>query len=505
MVALAMAVKRLGTGESEDVQKIFRSPLIILNFLFPITTPLILNSRSRFMELYCTRPGCPRPLNLCSDLDDPVALKRTSQKYCTTCGMPLILRDRYLPFKLLGQGGFGVAVLARDRDTPAMRYCVVKQFKPYGNLNSQQLEIAQNLFSREAEVLEELGNQHPQIPQLFAFFELTVSSFPPGKQEQFFYLVQEYINGRDLDEELAQKGKFSEDEVIEILQELLPVLQFVHEQGSIHRDIKPSNIRRNSKKNLYLLDFGAVKQVTKVAAGNTGSTGIYSMGFAPPEQMSGGQIYPSTDLYALAVTCLALLTAKEPKELFDSYTNKWQWRNYVTVSDRLGNILDRMLLSTPDLRFQSAEEVLAALIPPQLAPTLTSPSPAKVQLPSISARRAIPTFSTLELLGNGGFSGMMAGILAIVLHSVLGLSPISIGLGMLILGGLIFAQYCRTIEKVDLLIIAGIGLAIVWIFPVLRAGLTFPDFAVLVVGAGLLAIAITALFRLIYKLLDIIF
>jgi len=297
------------------------------------------------------------------------------------CGMPLILRDRYLPLKLLGQGGFGVAVLARDRDTPAMRRCVVKLFKPAGYLTPQQLQTAQNLFSREAEVLEELGNQHPQIPELFAFFELNVPSFPPGKQDQFFYLVQEYINGEDLEEELDRKGKFSENEILEVLRQILSVLQFVHEQGSIHRDIKPSNIMRDRQGRLYLLDFGAVKQVTKVAS-TGGSTGIYSMGFAPPEQMSGSQVYPATDLYALAVTCLTLLTGKQPQELFDSYANQWNWRNYAPVSDRTANVLDRMLLPTPNLRFQSAQEVLAALTPHQPPQT---PPPASISQPTVPA------------------------------------------------------------------------------------------------------------------------
>lgn len=474
------------------------------------------------MELYCTRPGCPRPVNLFSDLDDLATLKRATQKYCTTCGMPLILRDRYLPTKLLGQGGFGVAVLARDRDTPTMRQCVVKLFKPVGNLSLNQLQTAQNLFEREAAVLEQLGNQHPQIPDLFAFFELTVSSFPPGKQDKFFYLVQEYIEGQDLDEELTQKGKFSEAEVLEILQEILPLLQFIHEQGSIHRDIKPSNIMRHRQNRLYLLDFGAVKQVTKVASSATskGSTGIYSMGFAPPEQMSGGQVYPSTDLYALAVTCLILLTGKQPNQLFDSYTNQWNWRNYAQVSNRLANVLERMLLATPNQRFQTAEEVLATLSGNTPFPTpaplssqtpITQPpnsqlsNPPVPQPPSIPRKSAVKAFSSLELLFNAGFSGWEAGLLGIALYSSVGLSLLGMGLGLLILGCLIFAQSRRIIEKIDLLIIAGISLAIFWFIPFLRSGIAFPDLVVLGVGAGLLAIAFTALFRLIYKLLSLIF
>ncbi len=472
------------------------------------------------MELYCTRPGCPRPINVFSDLDDQATLKRVTQKYCTTCGMPLILRDRYLPTKLLGKGGFGVAVLARDRDTPAMRQCVVKLFKPAGDLSPNQVQIAQNLFEREAEVLEVLGNQHPQIPELFAFFELTVPSFPPGKQDNFFYLVQEYIEGEDLEVELAKKGKFSEEEVLEILREILPLLQFIHDRGSIHRDIKPSNIMRNRQNRLFLLDFGAVKQVTKVASSTSskGSTGIYSMGFAPPEQMSGGQVYPSTDLYALAVTCSILLTGKQPNQLFDSYTNQWNLRNYARVSNNLASVLERMLLATPNQRFQTAEEVLAALSGNFPSPTplssqtpITQPPNSQLSHPSspqpltTPLRTAVPAFSSLELLFNAGFSGFAAGLLAVALYSSLGFSPIGMGLGILILGCLIFAQSRRIIEKIDLLIIAGISLAVFWFLPFLRSGIAFPDLVILAVGAGLLAIACTALFRLIYKLLSLIF
>ena len=255
------------------------------------------------MEIYCTRPSCSRPINTFPDLDSGATLKTVQQKYCTACGMPLILSGRYLPQKLLGQGGFGAAFLARDRYTPTLRYCVVKQFQPAGNLTPDQLQIAQNLFEREAAALEKLGNRHPQIPDLFAFFPLITPGSQPGKQEEFFYLVQEFVDGQDLEQAQAQKGQFSEKEGVEILTSMLKVLSFVHNNGTIHRDIKPSNIVQGRNGLLYLLDFGAVKQVASVAAsGQEQSTGIYSMGFAPPEQMAGNAVYPSTDLYALAVT-----------------------------------------------------------------------------------------------------------------------------------------------------------------------------------------------------------
>ncbi len=466
------------------------------------------------MEIHCTRPNCPRPINSFADLDENNTLKTVQQKYCITCGMPLILGGRYLPIRLLGKGGFGAAYLARDRYTPAMRRCVVKQFQPSGDLSPQQMQIAQQLFEREAVVLEELGNQHPQIPDLFAFFPLEVHSLQASKQEQFFYLVQEFIDGQNLEEELAQKGHFSEIEIQEVLQEILKVLKFVHDRGSIHRDIKPANIMRDRSGKIYLLDFGAVKQVTQAAAAATPagrSTGIYSMGFAPPEQMSGSTVFPSTDLYALAVTCITLLTAKQPMELFDSYSNEWNWRSYApNASNTLAGVLDRMLRSTPSQRFQSADEVLAALAPKPAQPTppVTSPpSPppvAPVTSPPTVVRSPRSAFSTLEILAAAAFTGFEGGLLFIALGSVLYSPGITIALCVLVLSGLVFAQSRRLIEGKDLPIIAAISLLIV-LFSPLHGGFPLEVIVVAAVVAGLSAIAITALFRLIYKLLSRIF
>jgi len=467
------------------------------------------------MEIYCTRPGCPRPQNFFADLDDKVKLQTAQQKFCTACGMPLILVGRYLPSRLLGKGGFGAAFLARDRYTPAMRECVVKQFQPSGDLSPKQLEIAQNLFEREAAVLEKLGRRHPQIPDLFAFFPLSVHSQQPGKEDQFFYLVQEFIDGYNLEQELVTKGKFSETEGLEVLREILNVLKFVHENDSIHRDIKPSNIMRERSGRLHLLDFGAVKQQVTQGAGATptgSSTGIYSMGFAPPEQMSGAQVYPSTDLYALAVTVITLLTGKDPGDLFDSYNNQWNWRGYTHVNDTLEAVLNRMLLPTPNQRFSSAQEVMDALKPQSTPsqPPITTPTPPQPtpqppinptpqSPPPVSAKKS--AFSLIEILGGAAFTGFTGGLLSFALRSFLGLSGISMGLLGMIVGGMIYAQYRRLIEGKDLPIIAGVAL-LVMLIPVLRADSPLPYVIAIAVLAGAAAVAVTAIFRLVYLLLS---
>lgn len=365
------------------------------------------------MEITCTRPGCSNPRNFFSDLDDKQTLKTVQQKYCSSCGMQLILDGRYLPINLLGQGGFGAAYLAHDRRTPANHACVVKQFQPPADLSPQQLDIALNLFDREAEVLERLGAQHPQIPRLLAFFPLRVNNALTGEIDQFFYLVQEYIQGKTLEELVAEQGPFSEQATVDVMRSILGILQFVHENGAIHRDVKPSNIMRHDNGQYFLLDFGTVKQVAQgSASGSTmgASTGVFSAGFAPPEQMAGRAVYPSTDLYSLGVTALVLLTGKlNPIEIFDAYTNRWQWQSFVTVSPRLTAILERLLEPSPNVRYKSAAEVLVALNQNQKDPQAVVPlsaaspysatgAPAPPPNPAGSRPSPIPTPSP----GNSG-------------------------------------------------------------------------------------------------------
>ena len=516
------------------------------------------------MEIVCTRPTCPRPENHFADLENRSTLTTVQQKFCTACGMPLILSGRYLPVKLLGKGGFGAAYLARDRYTPTLRSCVVKLFQPAGDLNSDQLALAQSLFQWEAAVLEELGNQHLQIPDLYAFFPLIVPGLVPDDQEEYFYLVQEFIDGEDLEHTLERQGSLSTAEVIEVLVSMLKVLDFVHKNGTIHRDIKPSNIMRHRNNTLYLLDFGAVKQVT-TAQGNSShkSTGIYSIGFAPPEQMTGSMVYPSTDLYALAVTCITLLTGKEANELYDSYNNTWAWRAHVQINPAIADVFDRMLLPSPHQRYASATEVLTALQqaasshqPPTLSSSVSakvaqsqnhpsssvssSPYPTTVQsspasIASISSKPVSPPlaitpqpaggspvkssgqspakptlsppFSLVEFLGGAAFTGIEGGLLAIALASLLGTTWLGSGAWLLLVLILILLQARRVIERFDLVIIAIVTLGVVILFPPLQTILTTTaspraTIVIMAIMGGLAAVAIGTLFRLIYRVLS---
>lgn len=293
---------------------------------------------------YCLNPACPNPENL------------ANTELCQACGSKLLLRDRYRVFQALGQGGFGATFLAKDESLPGSPYCVIKQLRPAAP-SPHVMQMARDLFQREANTLGKVGN-HPQVPRLLDYFEANNE----------FFLVQEYISGSTLQQEVKRSGPFSEAGVKQFLSEVLPMLQYIHGQQVIHRDIKPANlIRRSQDKKLVLIDFGAVKdQVTPVRAGASEQTALtqYAIGtpgYAPPEQMAMRPVFAS-DIYALGVTCLYLLTAKSPKDMdYDPATGEMLWREQVHVSDHFAEVLKKMLEVSVRHRYQNAAEVLRAL------------------------------------------------------------------------------------------------------------------------------------------------
>ncbi|WRH68151.1 MAG: GUN4 domain-containing protein [Planktothrix sp. GU0601_MAG3] len=282
---------------------------------------------------------------------NPDCLQTNSKTtYCQKCGSKLLLTDRYRALEILGQGGFGRTFLAVDEHKPSQPYCVIKQFLPQAQGTNNQ-EKAGELFKQEAIQLEHLG-KHQQIPELFAYLI----------QDNRQYLVQEYIEGQNLLQELAQTGAFSETKIINLLGDLLPVLAFIHQKSVIHRDIKPENIiRRKSDNKLVLVDFGAAKAATITALAVTGTV-IGSAQYTAPEQAMGKPTFAS-DLYSLGVTCIHLLTNIEPFDLFDVSESDWVWRDYLTVkvNNTLGQVLDKLLQQGTKKRFQTVQEVLEAL------------------------------------------------------------------------------------------------------------------------------------------------
>jgi serine/threonine protein kinase len=283
---------------------------------------------------------------------DCLAINLETYRFCQKCGQKLWLKDRYQALKLIGQGGFGKTFLAIDHDKPSKPYCVIKQFFPKLD-DPNDREKATELFGQEAIRLDELG-KHPQIPALLAYFV---------QENQDQYLIQEYIEGQNLQQELKNKGIFNQAEILKLLTDLLPILDFIHQCQVIHRDIKPENIiRREQYDKLVLVDFGAAKAVTPLNRSVTGTV-IGSAEYMAPEQLNGKAINAS-DLYSLGVTCLYLLTGVSPLELFDSGEHEWVWQDHLNnnaVSDDLGKVIDKMINFGTKKRYQNAVEILQDL------------------------------------------------------------------------------------------------------------------------------------------------
>jgi serine/threonine-protein kinase len=271
------------------------------------------------------------------------------------CGSRQRFRDRYEILKVLGRGGFGITFLARDVLLPAEPLCVIKQLCPKVS-DPTALQRARRRFDQEAKTLAKLGN-HAQIPLLLDYFEA----------EGEFYLVQEYIRGSTLSREVRHQGPLSEAAVKQFLREILPVLQYIHSNRVIHRDIKPANlIRCKDDGRLVLIDFGAVKEL--IGRQEDSSTFrpsttqfVGTVGFAPPEQLAMRPVY-SSDIYAIGVTCLYLLSGKSPLEFdYEFVSGEVYWQDTVTVSPHFGKTLSRMLKVAPPDRYQTAKDVLRAL------------------------------------------------------------------------------------------------------------------------------------------------
>lgn len=302
-----------------------------------------------------------------------------------------ILQNRYRILGILGHGGFARTYLAEDEGRFKER-CALKELIP-AEESAYALSKAKELFQREAVTLYQI--QHPQIPQFRANFE----------QDQRLFLVQDYVEGKTyrnlLNDRLATGQTFSEPEVRQFMQQILPVLAYIHSKGIIHRDISPDNIiLRETDRLPVLIDFGVVKELaTRFQAQNqlqTPQTAVGKFGYAPSEQIQTGRAYPNSDLYALAATAIVLLAGKEPRELFDDVQLSWQFSRWVNLSEGFARILNRMLSYRPGDRYQSAEEVAQELM------RLSATNPTQSPQPPVPPTLPPTNSSNLQTIAVGG-------------------------------------------------------------------------------------------------------
>ena len=268
-----------------------------------------------------------------------------------------LLAGRYEITQTLGGGGFAITFLARDILQPSKPLCVVKQLR-----SNQSHPRVVEFFEKEAAILERLG-KHPQIPQLLAHFS----------ENQNLYIVQEFIQGQDLGKEIVPGKRLSEQYATRLLQDILEVLSFVHSQGVIHRDIKPQNLmRRHLDGKIFLIDFGAVKELGTLMVNTQGevasSVVIGTPGYMPNEQKNGKPCLAS-DVYAVGMTVIQALTGVLPFDLQEEpLTGEIIWRDQAQVSDHLAEVLTKMVRRHFSLRYLQAADAQQAFTSAQLSP-----------------------------------------------------------------------------------------------------------------------------------------
>ncbi|TAF51796.1 MAG: serine/threonine protein kinase [Oscillatoriales cyanobacterium] len=308
-----------------------------------------------------------------------------------------VLQERYYTIRVLGQGGFARTYLAEDRGR-FNELCALKEFQPAGT-EGEALEKSRELFQREATTLYQL--QHPQIPRFQATFE----------SDYRLFLVQEYVAGQTYREQLdtyrAQQAAFSETAVLQLFRSLLPVLEYIHDRGVIHRDISPENIIQRARDGMpVLIDFGVVKELatqvaTQMQPGTTtppsSHTAVGKFGYAPIEQMQTGRAYPNSDLYAMAVTGLVLMTGREPHELFDDRELCWNWQPYVSLNPQFETILTRLLSTQPSERYPSVQALALDLNPLLIAVGLGAANIATVSSPLTLSTPTLPAPSSTQM------------------------------------------------------------------------------------------------------------
>ncbi|MBW4493424.1 MAG: protein kinase [Oscillatoria princeps RMCB-10] len=267
----------------------------------------------------------------------------------------LVLQNRYRVVRSLGKGGFGHIFEVSDRGTP--KVLKVLNLEKFCAPETKQKAIS--LFQREAQVLMRLN--HPGIPKVEpdGYFATT------GDAGTHHCLVMEKIDGQNLAEWIEDKPPLTQEQALDWLKQLAVILDELHRHHYFHRDIKPSNIMLKPDGQLVLIDFGTVREVTNtylLKIGDEEVTGLFSVGYAPVEQLKGKAV-PQSDFHALGRTFVHLLTGKHPDTFpLNDMTGELIWRDAATqVSPALADLIDSLMATFPGERPQNTQAILQRL------------------------------------------------------------------------------------------------------------------------------------------------
>jgi|GEM_PF-1525137 len=260
------------------------------------------------------------------------------------------LHSRYEIQKLIHSGGMGYVYLAIDKRL--QRQCVVKQVK-------EQVKSDAHLKKLEAEALQMAKLSHPNVAMVLDHFV----------EDNYYYLVVEYIEGKTLSQIYEERGVLEESEVVKWARDICDVVSYLHRKGAIHRDISPDNVMFTEEGHIKLVDFGTMRGLREIAAGKASKEGKF--GFTPPEQWQGKPV-PQSDIFAIGATIYYLLTGYLP--LSDEYRDKGepQPSDYSpdyppirvknpAITAELQKILSKALSLVADNRYPSADDLKQAL------------------------------------------------------------------------------------------------------------------------------------------------
>ncbi|MBW4576659.1 MAG: serine/threonine protein kinase [Aphanothece sp. CMT-3BRIN-NPC111] len=257
-----------------------------------------------------------------------------------------VLNERYQLKQKIGQNAGRQTWLATDIGVLPEQLVIVKLLAFGGEVQWDDLK----LFEREAQVLKQLN--HPRIPKYRDYFSL-------DDRMLWFGLVQEYIPGLSLKEQLNQGKRFTELQARKIAVDILEILNYLHQLNPtvLHRDIKPSNLIWGEDRQVYLVDFGAVQD--RAAKEGATFTVVGTYGYAPMEQF-GGRAVPASDLYALGATLIHLLTGTAPADL-PQKDLRIQFSDKVNLKVSFVSWIEQMTEPALERRFKTAQQALNAL------------------------------------------------------------------------------------------------------------------------------------------------
>jgi serine/threonine protein kinase len=256
-----------------------------------------------------------------------------------------ILQSRYQLQKQLGRNAGRQTWLAIDlenQETVVLKLLAFGEEVQWGDLK---------LFEREAQVLQQLS--HSCIPKYRDYFSI-------DDRHLWFGLVQEHIPGESLKELLDRGKKFTPAEIVAIAKQVLEILIYLHELSPpvLHRDIKPSNLILGEDKRIYLVDFGAVQD--KASAEGKTFTVVGTYGYAPMEQF-GGRSVPASDLYALGMTLVHLLTGIPPSELTQDDSSRTIFSDRTNANPAFVSWIGELIEPSLKKRIPSARQSLDLL------------------------------------------------------------------------------------------------------------------------------------------------